>query len=114
MTSTASAIGSAAEKSVCAYLSKKGLRILRQNYYNRYGEVDIIAEDDGELVFVEVRRRDSVKAAAESITVAKQQKLLAVAGDYLATRGGDCACRFDAVLVDKNGDIRWLKNAFSG
>ena len=109
---TSSAVGRAAEEAARAYLRKKGLRILRRNYRNRRGEVDIIAEDDNELIFIEVRRRKSADDAAESITAAKRQKLLAAAKVYLAAHGGDCACRFDAVLVDDNGKIHWLKNAF--
>ena len=52
--------GFVAEDMAAAYLQKKGCRIVHRNYHTRFGEVDIIAEDGGSLVFVEVRKRGSL------------------------------------------------------
>ena len=106
--------GAAAEAAAAAFLQKRGCRLLRQNYFCRFGEIDIIADDGGVLAFVEVRRRQNLAAAAASITAAKRKKLTAAAGHYLAASGHAGDCRFDALLVDGQGAVRWLKNAFGG
>ena len=106
------AVGKAAEETAAAFLQKNGLRIVARNYRCRQGEVDIVAEDGGTLVFVEVRRRRRGHfAAAESIDGHKQRRLTAAAMHYLAD-GGSRPCRFDAVLVDSENAVRWLRAAF--
>ena len=107
------AAGFAAEDVAAAHLQKRGCRILKRNYHSRRGEVDIIVDDNGETVFVEVRKRASLDDAAESITPAKQKKLIAAANHYLSSDGLAGACRFDAVLVDGDGKVEWVKNAFA-
>jgi len=70
---------------------------------------------DGEtLVFIEVRKRSNPQfgGAAASIDARKQSKLIATAQLYLANLKAIPVCRFDAVLVDGNDQIEWLKNAF--
>lgn len=66
------------------------------------------------LVFVEVRKRSSNQfgGAAASIDQRKQAKLVATAQFYLATLKAIPPCRFDAVLINGNDEIEWLKNAF--
>ena len=104
--------GFVAEDMAAAYLQKKGCRIVHRNYHTRFGEVDIIAEDGGSLVFVEVRKRGSLDDAAISITPSKQKKLTAAAAHYLASQSLSLQCRFDAILTDGKGNIKWLKSAF--
>lgn len=107
--------GLEAEKLAETFLTRKGLKLVTQNYHCRFGEIDLIMKEGNTLVFVEVRLRSN-KAfgnAAMSITKQKQQKLIATAQHFLQTHQ-DCACRFDAILMEKVNlnDIEWLRNAF--
>jgi len=107
--------GIAAEDLALAHLQRQGLALKARNFTCRMGEIDLIMEDRGTLVFVEVRQRSSAAfgGAAESITARKREKLLATARFYLARRSDLPPCRFDAVLVDGQGRIDWIRDAFS-
>jgi putative endonuclease len=100
---------------LCADLLRaSGLRLLERNWRCRHGEIDLIAEERGTLVFAEVRMRSSgaFGGAAESITGAKQAKIVAAARLYLS-RKPESACRFDVFLVGAgNTRIEWIRNAF--
>jgi putative endonuclease len=78
-------LGAFGERVAAAHLEAKGYRIRARNFRCREGEIDIIAEKDGCLVFVEVRTRrgDALGTPAESVTVAKERRLLTVAKAYL-------------------------------
>ncbi|PHV11660.1 YraN family protein [Chitinimonas sp. BJB300] len=104
--------GAAAETLAAAYLVQRGLSIVVRNWRCRMGELDLIANDAGTLVFVEVRSRAVGRFgdAAASITASKQAKLVAAAQQYLATLSRTPPCRFDAVLLDGTAEPRWLKN----
>lgn len=111
MTAAHISAGKDAEQTAAAFLQNEGLQILARNYRCRRGEIDIVAEDGRTLVFVEVRRRKRLSDAAESIDGRKRARLTAAALQYLS--GGDSrACRFDAILVDANNSVRWLRAAF--
>ena len=104
-------IGVLAEDLAYNYLIGLGLRCIRRNFYSRFGEIDLIMQDGDTSVFVEVRKRSSGNAFAnESITLAKQRKLVKTAQYYLMKLGKDVNCRFDAVIIDANDNIEWLKN----
>lgn len=107
-------LGKFAENRAEKLLAAAGLRILERNYRCRHGEIDLIAQDDTTLVFVEVRSRSrrDFGTAAESITSAKQRRIIAAAKHYLATLPRMPACRFDAVTLDQGGEPVWLKSAF--
>jgi putative endonuclease len=77
------------------------------------GEIDLILEDRGTLVFVEVRLRNngSFGGAAASITAHKQSKLIRTAQYYLQQLPAHPPCRFDAVLLD-GGKMEWIRDAF--
>lgn len=77
------------------------------------GEIDLILEDRGTLVFVEVRLRSNAGfgGAAASITARKQDKLIRAAQHYLQQLRVLPACRFDAVLLD-GSRMEWIRDAF--
>ena len=119
MLSPRSRLGRSAEIAAAAQLGRCGYRIIASNYRCRYGEIDLIAEEGDSLVFVEVRckRTGEFGSPAESVTVAKQAKLIATAQHYLNEQGAaDVNCRFDVVEVrPAQGKLtaEVIKDAFS-
>jgi putative endonuclease len=106
--------GARAEDLCASLLQAAGFRLLERNWRCRLGEIDLIAEERGTLVFAEVRMRQSAHygGAAESMTAAKRGRLLAAARLYLA-RHPDAHCRFDVFLVDGSaGRVQWIRDAF--
>lgn len=108
--------GARAEDLCAELLRGAGLRVLARNWRCRHGEIDLVAEDRGTLVFAEVRyRRDQrYGGAAESVTAAKRARLVAAARLYLMRRP-DADCRFDVLLLDslEGGGIQWIRDAFA-
>ncbi len=88
MTSSRQRLGRFGERLAVEHLLAKGYRIRERNYRTREGEIDIIAEGDGVLAFVEVRARrgDAMGSALESLTPAKQRRLVALAEAYAQDR----------------------------
>jgi putative endonuclease len=112
--------GARAEDLCAGVLRAAGLRLIERNWRCRHGEIDLIAEERGTLVFAEVRMRSGggFGGAAESVTAAKRARLLAAARLYLSRRPGarssEPPCRFDVFLVDGGGAARvqWIRDAF--
>ena len=71
------------------FLKSKGYLILETNYRCRWGEIDIVAVEEGQLVFVEVRTRkgNAFGTPEESITSAKRRRLVVTAQSYLREHG---------------------------
>jgi putative endonuclease len=106
--------GARAEDLCAELLRAAGMRLLARNWRCRHGEIDLIAEEDGTVVFAEVRSRSSsgFGGAAESITSAKRDRLLAAARLYLTGRP-NTHCRFDVFLVEgEPRQVRWIRDAF--
>jgi putative endonuclease len=107
--------GRQAEELCAALLRRAGLRILARNWRCRHGEIDLIAEERGAVVFAEVRLRRDTRfgGPSESITAAKRARLLAAARVYLAKRPA-APCRFDVLLLDRldGTRIEWIRDAF--
>jgi putative endonuclease len=78
-------LGAFGERLAAAHLAAKGYRIRARNYRCREGEIDIVAQDGETLVFVEVRTRrgDALGTPAESVTAAKESRLVAAATAYV-------------------------------
>ena len=96
------AFGSQGEADARAFLEKKGLKILEMNFRRPTGEIDIIARRGRTLVFVEVKRRSSLRYGrpAEAVDRAKQGHILRTAALYLQENGlYDAPVRFDVVEV---------------
>ena len=102
------------------FLVERGYRIVARNVRFRTGEIDLVADEGGCLVFVEVKTRSgpAFGTAAEGVTRQKQHQLVRLATLYLAGLGGDSrTCRFDVVAVERGQDGGWvcslIQNAFS-
>ena len=106
--------GQDAEDAAFDFLRKQGLSEVERNYRCRFGEIDLIMRDKETLVFVEVRKRSSNRfgGAAQSINARKKTKLLATARHYIAAMGKIPDCRFDAVLLNGDSPIEWIRDAF--
>jgi putative endonuclease len=84
-------------------LETHGYRVVARNWRCPYGEIDVIAEDGSELVFVEVKFRRGIRLGSpeEAITPAKRHKLLLAAQTYLADRSLEQRpYRFDVVAIE--------------
>jgi putative endonuclease len=109
--------GNRGEEMAVRYLEKLGYSILERNYIFQHGEIDIIAREGNELVFVEVklRRSSTFGTPEESITERKQKLLRRTAEGYLAVNNiVDVPCRFDVVAIQIDGGrtvYRLYKNA---
>ena len=109
--------GKTSEIIAANYLKKKGYKILKTNYKNKIGEIDIIAKDKDYIVFVEVKARMSRAFGdpLEAIDEQKQWKIRSVANIYLMqNKQTEANCRFDAIAIlgEKDEDIRHIENAF--
>ncbi|MCS6285238.1 MAG: YraN family protein [Nitrospira sp.] len=101
------------------FLRRKGYEILERNLRTTLGELDLVADDHGVLVFVEVKARTSGAFGGALLAVdrKKQAKLIRLAGQYLAQRHvSDRICRFDVVLVQGDAEssfqIEHIEHAF--
>lgn len=110
--------GSQAEEQALKHLLAQGLKMVERNFYSRRGEIDLVMLDAGNLVFVEVRSRNNENfgSAAESITRAKQLRVIQAARHFLQVKSewANTPCRFDVVAITgrSNGKVDWIKNAF--
>lgn len=111
-------IGSKAEDLAVKHLKRLGYKIIKRNFTIRGGEIDIIAQDGEELVFVEVKARYSRQFGSpiEAITPWKIQHLIKSAAVYAnMIDWGNRPYRLDALSIDystsaDNPDISLLKN----
>ncbi|MDX8393523.1 MAG: YraN family protein [Mariprofundales bacterium] len=94
------AIGRAAEEDAAQYIKQHGYKIIARNRRLGRGELDIIATKGDILAFVEVRQRESIELALESVTKQKQRRLVSAALSFLALNHqyADMQCRFDLMI----------------
>ena len=115
-------IGSEGEKRVAEFLRRRGFSIIKRNYLCRYGEIDIIAENQEFLLFVEVktRKEQSLVSGAQAVDAFKQKRILLTANDYIAKTESEKQPRFDiadvTVYNKEDGNLgyrlNYIENAF--
>ena len=103
-------LGAFGERLAAAHLMAKGYQIRARNFRCREGEIDIVAQDGGTLVFVEVRTRrgDAMGSPAESVTAVKEARLVAAAMCYvqaLTEPPSDQRIDFVAVQLSPGGRL---------
>ncbi|MEY5131314.1 MAG: hypothetical protein RL734_1381 [Bacteroidota bacterium] len=110
--------GNIAEDIAVRYIEELGYQVIKKNFtFGRVGEIDIISEFQGMLIFIEVKARThhAFGAPESSITSKKIKSIKRVAEGYLyINKINDKPCRFDLIAIDYlNGEqsIRHLINA---
>ena len=110
-------MGDRGEALVARSLEMAGFRIVARNYTKRFGEVDLIAERQNLLLFVEVKTRTKqLFDLTELITLVKQKKIIAAAKAYIVEQQVvDKICRFDVALVEnlEKGTVTYIADAFT-
>lgn len=107
-------LGKKGERLVEEYLKSQGCKILKRNFRTPFGEADLIVEDKGEIVFVEVKTRSSTSYGLprEAVGKEKQKRYVKIAQTYWLKTGEEPNARFDVAEVYADGKIEYLKNAF--
>jgi putative endonuclease len=111
---TNTATGIAAENKACEALVADGWAILGRRVRTRAGEIDAVAEKDGLVAFVEVKSRPTLAGAAAALGARQQARLMGAAEILLADNPGwgAAGARFDVMLVDRQGAMRRVTDAF--
>lgn len=106
-------LGEKGEKTARAYLKGQGWKILEKNYKTPFGEIDIIAEKDGTVAFIEVKTRlsDTFGLPSESVTNMRKLRYIRGANYYFTNKIIDCTVRFDIIEVFKDS-FNHIENAF--
>lgn len=102
------------EEMAARYLEEEGYQILERNYQIRTGEIDIIAQDQNCIVFVEVKYRQNERMGdpLEAVDHRKQKKICQTAQFYLYKKKlWNTSCRFDVIGITGT-KIHHIKNAF--
>ena len=100
------------------YLKRKKYKIIDRNFLWRKGEIDIIAERDDKIIFIEVRgKEDEDIRGYETVNLKKQKKIIETAKFYLESKNlyGKKEVRFDVIsinLKDEGIEIEHFDDAF--
>lgn len=118
MSTPAINLGKKGEALVLKYLQNQGYKILAQNFYSKFGEIDLIAQKNQTISFVEVKLRvNPLFALSDLINLPKQRKIIKTAMLYIAkNRISNFSFRFDVALIENTNydyKITYLDNAFS-
>jgi putative endonuclease len=119
MTAAAQALGEEGERIAASWLAQRGWRILDRRFRNGHRDLDLVAEREGLVAFVEVktRRGKDFGHPVEAVNWRKQRELARSAAVWIARYGSrEQTFRFDVVGVlmsDQGARIRHIENAFA-
>lgn len=110
--SKAKELGKVGEKMAAELLAGKGYLILHKNFFHPPGEIDIISDKDGFIVFTEVKTRESAYLSdpAQLVPLSKQKQIIRVADAYIKANYPDRPYRFDIVVVITNASYTRLEH----
>lgn len=113
--------GKSGEDRVSSYLRKKGYAVVKRNYQSRFGEIDIIAETDEYIIFVEVKTRseNALVSGEAAVDFFKQKRMIKTAEEFIYKTNCTLQPRFDVAVVtitEKQGkesfSLKYIENAF--
>lgn len=106
--------GLAAEHRIAQDYERRGFAVARRRWRGKGGEIDLILRDGNGFIFVEVKQSRDFHRAAESLTQRQMQRIYASAEEFigLESNGSLCGVRFDVALLDGQGDMQIIENAF--
>ena len=104
--------GASGEKAACEFLVKKGFDIIEKNWRSGKDEVDIIAENKGQVVFIEVKTRSTnyFGDPEDWVGLKKQRNLIRAANNFIEERQLDADVRFDVIGIVKGPQEMSLKH----
>ncbi len=107
--------GLAAEEQVATFYSRSGRSVCARRWRGSAGEIDLIARDGAEVIFIEVKQSRTHAQAMDHLTPRQMARIYASASEFLAgePRGQLTDVRFDVALVDAQGRIEVLENAYA-
>jgi putative endonuclease len=107
--------GRCAEDSVAQHYVDSGNQVVAKRWRGTAGEIDLIARDGDQVIFIEVKKSKSHAAAAEHLSERQMKRIWQTAAEFLGGEPGgqDTLVRFDVALVDSVGRIEILQNAFA-
>jgi putative endonuclease len=106
--------GALGEEMAIRTLKHKGYKIVERNHRNKLGEIDIIAEEGGYLVFVEVKKRNTARFGGAICAVDDRKKHHLIRAALFYMKMHDCfnrPVRFDVIGIDQE-QVKLVKNAF--
>ncbi len=110
-------IGKVGENLAVKYLEAKGINVIGRNYYTRYGEIDLIAQQGDEILFIEVKTRTSNDYGypEEAVNKKKVMHLVKAINEYVMEKQIRNFWRIDAISIELNlsskiAKIRWFMN----
>jgi len=119
MSKTTRELGNEGENIAAAYLESKGWLILDRNYFFEKAEIDIVAFDRTQIIFVEVKRRSGTYFGRpeEYVTPSKEKNMKIAAEAWIYERKMETALvRFDIISIVQDGnsapDITHFEDAF--
>ena len=107
--------GRAAEAAVERHYERNGRTVCARRWRGPGGEIDLIARDGAEVIFIEVKQSRSIDAAAWHVSSRQMARIHASAEDFIGRepRGLLTPCRFDVALVDGQGRIEVIENVMA-
>lgn len=106
--------GLAAEDAVTRRYTEQGYAVIARRWRGSRAEIDLVVQKAGAVVFVEVKKSRSFDAALLSLGRAQRQRIMAAAGEFLASLGRHqmTDMRFDLAMMDAIGRLEIVENAF--
>jgi putative endonuclease len=107
--------GHAAEASVARHYEDRGIAITSRNWRGSGGEIDLVGRDGDRVIVVEVKHSKTHDLAASHVSPAQIARIFQTVEEFLGTepRGLLTDVRIDLALVDGQGRIEVLENAFA-
>lgn len=107
--------GLAAEGLVEQFYTRSGRPVCARRWRGQSGEIDLVARDGAEVIFIEVKQSKTHAMAAEHLSERQMARLCGAASEFIGQEpaGQLTSVRFDVALVDGQGRIEILENAFA-